>query len=1570
MSLLRRSAAVARILAKGAAAVVVFVLALVFAAVMHLDLPSARRIAVKELNAILAPSFVGTVTIDKVAGLGIFGARGVTVRVLGSDGQQLLYAQGVRAVVAPFRIVRSVLFGKGDMQVDVAMASVDYVDVDLDADDKGDLELSHAFDPKTPSPPPTTPSRGLRLWFPRLTAGHAWVHGTMAGAPPLDMEIDRLTGALLDAPEVTRIDVAGASIVTRALPMEANLVGGVEAHVTLPSAPAADTVIAAIYIGEVGGAPTTASASMAGKRLEAVLDVPEISAAHLRAQMTDVPLYESVSAHAEVHGELTDLHATGLMHVGHGHIDLDGHAFIADDMKASAHIEASDVDVRAFRESGAHSSVGAIVDLQARKPKDGPIAASFAVDVPVGRFAGQVVPHAVFRGNVTDNADSERGPVGVGGHVAGEIDEEGAPVTLVADASPSPSGEQLVFDVRSKIRDLGAARRFGDLGRGRIELEANGKVVLAPQPIVDGAVHAQVAGFARGKSRVDRADVKVLATGNLMNPALKTSVEADGIQIASYRISHVGAAADGLRDNQDVMLLVRGEKDFPTLQARANVETAHGLAVHVANAWVSRNDATVALRVREATVDRGAIVVQGVELDGLGPVAHASFRQSGGKVVVRATAESLDLKRLGYVLRMEDTIKDGHLAFDIDLDARRDGAQGKAKVQAENVSVFSIKDGAADVDAKMDGRKISGGVRLALKDIAFVDVRSDALHIGGKGPLDVGAWRSTWGKVTFSSQGDAGKLANMVSADSLPVSNVSGRFVVKGTLARDSESDDTPEISLSAWTQGLVVGTKSGPVEHRGKMDIISPPRSKVFGVDLQLDVRVDGTTGFAEVAGRLVDKRGAIVGIDAKSVEVPFKELFASFDGAAGRLAKVPLSIMIAVPDRNVEELPPWIHVPGVTGSIGGTVALSGTADDPKVSASLQGRSLRVSGMTKGSRLDAELTVAYDGQKGDLDVHVRSPEREVLAASAHVDAKAAGVLVGDNEMGAWTASAKAKLAEFPLAAVGFLSDREVGGHISGDLSLDDLHKDARAKLALKIDDLSVGTAKYKSGLVAVTLDDKGLDASARLDQDSGFAEVKGKMAMTWGDHIAPEVDPKGTAEATLQAKRFRIAALLPFVQGQLSELDGHVDADARFKVSGGAKPTMDGHVTLSDGLLGVNALGEEFHAVSAKVSLAPGGVVSLTDASLSGPSGKVLASGHAQLDGLSLVSAEATLTIDKKNALPLDVAGSPMGQIYGNVAIKAKSSADQKEMTVAVDIPKLHVDLPLTSMSAVQDLGVPVDEHIGYLIASNRFLLLPLDPTDKPVKKEDEAQESVIDLKVHLGKDVEILRGSTLKVVLDGDPSVRMAKETVVRGQIHLKSGTLTTQGKKFEIEKGTVSFVGTDPGNPEVSVSAGWTAQDGTRVYADFVGPLKTGKVTLRSEPARPNNEIVALILFGTADGSQSTPYATPSEDNATRVGTTAGGFATEGLSKGLDQLTGMEISTKIDTSNSSNPRPEVEMQIAKDISVQLAFVLGTPPPGMNPDTTYASIDWRFVRNWSLETTFGNLGSTMADIIWQYRY
>jgi translocation and assembly module TamB len=157
---------------------------------------------------------------------------------------------------------------------------------------------------------------------------------------------------------------------------------------------------------------------------------------------------------------------------------------------------------------------------------------------------------------------------------------------------------------------------------------------------------------------------------------------------------------------------------------------------------------------------------------------------------------------------------------------------------------------------------------------------------------------------------------------------------------------------------------------------------------------------------------------------------------------------------------------------------------------------------------------------------------------------------------------------------------------------------------------------------------------------------------------------------------------------------------------------------------------------------------------------------------------------------------------------------------------------------------------------------------------------------------------------------------------------------------------------------------------VYADFVGPVKTGKVTLRSDPPRPRNEVLAIILFGTADGADATPRSQASTDSTTKAAVgIGGGFATQGLSEAMDDLTGLQATAKIDTSRSANPAPEIEVQIARRLSLSFEHVLGTPPISQ-PDTNLATVDWRFTTNWSIQTTFGDKGLLQTDAVWQKRY
>jgi translocation and assembly module TamB len=224
------------------------------------------------------------------------------------------------------------------------------------------------------------------------------------------------------------------------------------------------------------------------------------------------------------------------------------------------------------------------------------------------------------------------------------------------------------------------------------------------------------------------------------------------------------------------------------------------------------------------------------------------------------------------------------------------------------------------------------------------------------------------------------------------------------------------------------------------------------------------------------------------------------------------------------------------------------------------------------------------------------------------------------------------------------------------------------------------------------------------------------------------------------------------------------------------------------------------------------------------------------------------------------------------------------------------------------------------------------------------------------------------LKTKVVGRPVLFMEQDgrTHMAGKIEFQGGRVDIKGRLFEIESGTVTF-GEDPANPDVLLTASWEAPDGTTVYADFAGPVQTGKVTLRSNPPRSREEIIALVVFGRIEGYQ--PGGDQADTSTQAVGA-VGGFATQGLNKALDDITSLEIRTRVDTSSSTNPKPELELQISQEIAVKVSHILGELAPGQAADKTFATVDWNFRPEWSLETTVGDKASTTVDMIWEHLY
>ncbi len=204
--------------------------------------------------------------------------------------------------------------------------------------------------------------------------------------------------------------------------------------------------------------------------------------------------------------------------------------------------------------------------------------------------------------------------------------------------------------------------------------------------------------------------------------------------------------------------------------------------------------------------------------------------------------------------------------------------------------------------------------------------------------------------------------------------------------------------------------------------------------------------------------------------------------------------------------------------------------------------------------------------------------------------------------------------------------------------------------------------------------------------------------------------------------------------------------------------------------------------------------------------------------------------------------------------------------------------------------------------------------------------------------------------------------------GQIQVVGGKLDVSGKQFQIESGSVTFSG-EPANPTIVAIASWDAADDEhhRVYAEASGTAADLKVNLRSEPPLTKDQVLSLIVTGTADGSLA-GGGSGSGTAATAVGA-VGGAATQGLNKALSNVSDLDVSTRIDTSTGS-ARPEIVIQLSARVSAQITRALGEPAPGTPPDLTFLTLNFRLKRNWSLSTLVGDRGESGLDLVWRKRY
>jgi translocation and assembly module TamB len=376
-------------------------------------------------------------------------------------------------------------------------------------------------------------------------------------------------------------------------------------------------------------------------------------------------------------------------------------------------------------------------------------------------------------------------------------------------------------------------------------------------------------------------------------------------------------------------------------------------------------------------------------------------------------------------------------------------------------------------------------------------------------------------------------------------------------------------------------------------------------------------------------------------------------------------------------------------------------------------------------------------------------------------------------------------------------------------------------------------------------------------------------------------------------------------------------------------------------------------------VTFSPGGRVRLEELHAEGYSGALSAKAEAQLGRHGLKSARGDIIIAKNKAIPLTMEGVFVGDVWGRVMFNAAGD-DAGNVDVSVRVPRLRVILPESSDFELQSLEPPEHIVVGTFVPGSGFVRLdpPEDSSDKP--------SSPAKIKVKLGNDVRILRGRQAEIQLTGEVTAILADELRLLGTIRVDDGYIDVFGKSFEVERGVVDFTGREPENPLITASARLESPSGYVIHATYRGPAKSGKLSLSAEPALSQDQIFNVLLFNEPESS----LGGDSEGGGGVAGGVATTLAARGVSEALSDLTNLDLSARVDTTDSDAPRPEIAVRVSPRLSVEVAYNPTHSELSRTPDRALITLDWQLAPRWSVATTVGDRGTSVLELIWSYRY
>jgi translocation and assembly module TamB len=1529
---------------------------------VSINLSPVSRFVSTKVNAILQPTFQGQLLVQKLGHLDFNGLSDAEVEVRDPAGKSVLVARDIDVRLFWPAVAWRALTGSDPLLIPVTSVAVQRLELMLIDDGTGTPTLAHAFEPRDPTPAdPNAAKTSVELK--ELTVAHTRVTGSLASLRAVDADLSDLKASLRSDAAGLELKLQNLELEARQLPQVAELSGRLTAEVMLPAdpippaagaapasrngvqtqvealrPPPAERRVQVAFAGQVAGSGASARLRLVGEELLAELEAGELLPSTLNRVAPALTPTAPVALTAKVEGRLDNLGLEANVRQARSRLSARGRLRRqAEETHASLRVDAAELNLAQLLADVPSTRIELVANANLDSDPSGSHG-NYRVVSNGSRVAGEVLPPSTLEGELQLPAAR---PLHTTGTL--EIAEPGAATRIDYSASSGPEGVRgKLFSSTRLERSARLRERTGLDARGKLELRAD---IDSAAEQIDADLALDLRDLRHPAASARRLETYLSARGDLRSPELRLRADARQLRASGRSLARLWLVASGTPDRAVLRLHALG-KSPDRIELSSTLAPRAPLQIQNPRARVCTGSDEVRIAAAGIGFAPGRVQVERLTLDGPG---HAEVSLRYGRTLERLDLAShgLDLARLLNIAGVQSKLRSAQADLEAHVVNHAGRPSGRLVGDVRQIG-FAELQGSVHADFGLERERINGDARVELSPggITLVTLRDVRLPLGA---MDLAHLS---GDVTLRGELELGRVQSLLPLAGVERAEGQLRYDVQLGSVHDGEPS---ALRAHLESRSLVLVGQRADVGQTTDAELArrTAPWS-IRGVDINLDAGLE--RGVASLTGKLLDDQGELLSWNASLQDLPQQRPFSL---AQSKLLAAPFRAELRVPVRALEKLPASIRPNDIEGNLALALDADGTLADPRVRAhgTLE-HFTPASERQRKAHLDMSLDAEYAPEGGRVALTALRRSRPVLELDSHWsgDARRVASAAADGARSPILADLDLHLDDFPIGVVPILQQHNVRGRVTGSARLKNFGKDASLDLDLRTEQLKVKRLLVGEVHAAIRNVQGKLDIQTDLKGEGGEADARFSAPLAWGDRLVPTSD--GQLDGTLQTRALRLSALLPVLEGSLSELDGKLDSDFKASIHGG-ETRLSGHASLREGVLHMPAVGQRFSDIAADVNVNPG-EITIDNVKAKGLSGGFEAQARAQLAGLTPISAEASVKIKESDKLPLTLEGESMGDIWGNLEASYRHDEANQRNDIDVKLEKVHVLLPDAPPGGLQDLSQPEYIRVGYHRRDQDFVPIALQLLQEPSEPSEQTTVVLVDLGT-----VSIVKGQQAKVDLSGKIQATLGDELDIQGQINTKRGELDISGKTFEIERGSVAFTGGAPDDPTIAAVARYDSPVGYTVYAEYTGTARKGKLAMRSEPPLSQDEIVTLLLFGTPDGS----LGASSGDSLTTAIGVAGGTAAQGLNRAISDVTNLDVSARVDTSTGA-PRPELVLQLSPRVAAKVTQALGEPVPGQSPDRTFVTLDLRLASSWSLSTTVGDRGASAFDLIWRRRY